>query len=85
MAHMKFLLFKSTNCGACKMITPVVKQIQEENNLDLTELFVDEESGRDQAISYGIGAVPTIIKIDDGIITKLVGYRPKKDLEEFLL
>jgi hypothetical protein len=38
-----------------------------------------------EAISYGITAVPTIIKLDGENIESLIGYRPKKDLEAFLV
>jgi thioredoxin 1 len=81
----KFLVFKSTLCGPCKMITPLLEQIKEEQNLDMTEYFIDTDEGQLQAMSYGIMAVPTIVKLDGDDIQSLIGYRPKKDLEEFLI
>jgi thioredoxin 1 len=81
----KIILFASTKCGPCKMITPLLEQIKEEQNLDMTKYFINTEEGKLEAISYGITAVPTIIKLDGENIESLIGYRPKKDLEAFLI
>jgi thioredoxin 1 len=81
----KIILFASTKCGPCKMITPLLEQIKEEQNLDMTKYFIDTDEGQLQAMSYGIMAVPTIVKLDGDDVQSLIGYRPKKDLEEFLI
>jgi thioredoxin 1 len=80
----KILLFKSQNCGACKMITPILEEIKQEQNLDMTEYYIDTDEGQLEAMSYGIAGVPTIIKLDGDDMQTMVGYRPKKDLEAFL-
>lgn len=81
----KFLVFKSTTCGPCKMVTPIVESIKEENpDLDISIYFTDSDEGNLQAMSYGVSAVPTFIKIDeDGSMATIVGYRPKQALEQF--
>jgi len=81
----KILVFKSSTCPPCKMLTPVIAQIKRDNELDITEYYIDQsDEGQNLAMSYGVSSVPTIIKIDeDGAINQVVGFRPRALLEEW--
>ena len=79
----KILVFKSTTCGPCKMLTPVLERVQSEIELDITEYYIDQsDEARDYAMSYGVSSVPTIVKPDT--METLVGLRRKKDIVEWL-
>lgn len=82
----KILVFKSTTCGPCKMLSPIIEQIKQDNELDITEYYIDtNDEAQLEAMSYGVSSVPTIIKIDeDGAINSVVGFRPKAMLESWL-
>jgi len=81
----KIIAFKSTTCGPCKMITPILKELSDEG-FNIREVFIDDELGKNEAAMYGVRAVPTvfILNEDDDILNTLVGYRPKKDILTYL-
>jgi len=81
--NMEILAFKSVTCGPCKMITPILDQISEELDIEITTIMVDTTEGRNEAAMYGVSGVPTLFFLKDGnILDKLVGYRSKKDILE---
>lgn len=69
--------FWATWCGPCMMISPIIKEIAEENPQYLIgKINVDEEP--ELAASFGIESIPTLIIIKNGAITRRVsGARPK--------
>lgn len=60
-------------CGPCKMMTPVVDEIAEENNdIKVGKINVDEQP--ELVSKYGVMSIPTLIAFKDGeIIKKEIG------------
>ena len=71
-------------CGPCRMVAPIVEQIAEErSDVTLGKINVDEEM--ELAVRFGIVSIPTLIVMKQGKeAAKLVGYRPKADIEKLL-
>ena len=73
--------FWATWCGPCRMMSPVVDEFAEEH----PEIAVGKVNVDDQpqlAGAFGIESIPTLIAIKDGkAVGKIVGARPKEDLE----
>jgi len=71
-------------CGPCRMVAPIVEEIAEERpDIVLGKINVDEEM--ELAMKFGIASIPTLIVMDNGQPTgKLIGYRPKADIEKLL-
>ena len=71
-------------CGPCRMVAPIVEEIAEErSDMVLGKINVDEEM--ELAMKFGIASIPTLIVMKDGKQTaKLIGYRPKADIEKLL-
>ncbi len=72
-------------CGPCRMVGPIVDELAEdyEGKVVVAKLNVDDES--ELAIEYKVMSIPTLILFKDGeIAEKIVGARPKDDLEELL-
>lgn len=71
-------------CGPCKMVSPIVDQISEENpDIIVGKIDVDDQ----QAISekYGIMSIPTLVVIKNGeVANKGTGVLPKGKLLEWL-
>jgi len=70
-------------CGPCRMVGPVIEQIAAEHadKVAVGKLNVDENPGT--ASKYGIMSIPTIMLFKDGeVAKKVVGARPKGDLEK---
>lgn len=68
-------------CGPCKMIAPVLEQIDGEvgSRMKIVKLNVDENP--DTAGRFGVMSIPTLIVFKDGQpVDKLVGFQPKEAL-----
>ena len=84
-AENKVLLdFWATWCGPCQMIAPVLEEIAAENE-SITVAKVDVDEQRELAIQFGIASIPTLIVMDKGEpVAKMIGFRPKADIEKLL-
>lgn len=71
-------------CGPCKMLSPVVDQVAEENaGIKVCKLNVDD--AQDIAIQYGVMSIPTLIVFKDGkAVDQSVGVVPKAAIEELV-
>lgn len=67
-------------CGPCKMMSPIIDSIAEENNnVKVGKLNVDE--AQDIAIKYNVMSIPTIIIFKNGIENKrFVGVTSKGNI-----
>lgn len=73
-------------CGPCKMIAPVLEEIDHEwgDKVKITKLNVDENPETQR--EFGVMSIPTLILFKDGnVVGKVVGYQPKEALTEFIL
>ena len=76
--------FWATWCGPCQMIAPVLEQIAQERE-DIVVAKIDTDKEMALAIQFGIVSIPTLIVMDKGEqVGKLVGFRPKADIEKIL-
>lgn len=76
-------------CGPCRMVSPIVDQIAEENSEKLTVVKVNTDENLETASKYGITSIPALYVFKGGEVAKtIIGARPKpaleKDLAEFL-
>ena len=81
---MKILKFSATWCGPCKMMKPVVEQIEKDLQITIHEVDVDKEP--QEATKYDVRSVPTFIKVDDDgrEIGRDMGALPYPKLVEFI-
>ena len=67
-------------CGPCKMMSPIVDEIAEENE-EFTVGKVNVDECPNLAAHYRISAIPTIIVFKNGFpAATVVGFRPKDEL-----
>jgi len=72
-------------CGPCKMLSPVLHEIAEENadTLKVGKINVDEQM--ELAMRFQVSSIPMLVVFKDGQpIAKAVGYRSKEELSELL-
>lgn len=71
-------------CGPCKMLSPIVEQVAEENeNIKVCRVNIDEE--QDLAVEYGIMSIPTLVVIKNGEEEKRsVGVVEKEEIVEMV-
>lgn len=67
-------------CGPCRMLSPVVDQVAEENpNIKVCKINVDEE--QQLAIKYGVMSIPTLLVFKGGeLVNQSVGVIPKEEV-----
>jgi thioredoxin 1 len=68
-------------CGPCRMVAPVLEQINSEReDLRVVKLNVDEN--QQTAVKYEVLSIPTMILFRDGqLVKKLIGAQPKARIE----
>ncbi len=71
-------------CGPCKMLSPIVKQIAEENEqIKVVKINIDNE--QDLAVKYGIMSIPTLVVIKNGQeSSRSVGLISKEEILELI-
>ncbi len=76
--------FWATWCGPCMMLSPILKEIADENeNIKIGKINVDEEG--ELAKEFGVVSIPMLVLFKDGKQQKYtVGYMPKEKVLEFI-
>lgn len=71
-------------CGPCKMLSPIVEQVAQENkDIKVVKINIDQE--QDIAIKYEIMSIPTLVVIKNGNETnRSVGLIGKSDILELV-
>lgn len=71
-------------CGPCRMVSPLVDEIAEENpQYVVGKINVDNEPELAQA--FGVMSIPTLVIMKNGkIINQTVGARPKEQILDML-
>lgn len=75
--------FFSPSCRACKMQTPVIKDLQKnyKNVFDI-DISKDMQTAR----IFGVKATPTTVAVKDGLISKVfVGFKQQDIIEKQLM
>ena len=69
-------------CGPCKMIAPVLEELDGEIEGKANIVKVDVDDNQETAGKYGIMSIPTLVLFKDGeIVDKVVGLNQKKHLQ----
>ena len=77
--------FFATWCGPCHMLTPVLQSIDKKyvGEVEIYKVNVDES--QENAIRYGVNAMPTLIFFKDGEeIERQVGYMDEEELSKLV-
>ena len=71
-------------CGPCKMLSPVVDSVANEN-ADIKIVKVNVDNAQDLAIKYQVMSIPTLVVIKNGQeINRSVGVVSKSEIEEMV-
>ena len=75
--------FWATWCGPCKMVSPLVDEIADEEDVTVCKVNVDDEP--ELAQRFGVMSIPTLLVFVDGKqVNKSVGAIPKDDILDLL-
>lgn len=77
--------FYATWCGPCKMLAPVIEEIDSEIGETVKVCKLDVDDASDIAIKYGVMSIPTVAVFSDGeLVDTSVGFVPKDDILRML-
>lgn len=69
-------------CGPCRMVAPVLDEIQSENADKITVLKLNVDENPDLAMKYQITSIPAMKVFQGGEVkTTIIGAKPKYALE----
>ncbi len=71
-------------CGPCRMVSPIVDEIADENpQIVVGKINVDNEP--ELAEAFGVASIPMLVVIKDGkVVSQSVGARPKAQILSML-
>lgn len=70
-------------CGPCRMLTPVLEELNSKTNLPIGKVNVDEEGELAELLK--IQSIPALFLFKDGkVVDKKVGYMPLEALEDWI-
>ncbi|PWA12296.1 thioredoxin [Pueribacillus theae] len=68
-------------CGPCKMIAPVLEEVDAEMGEDVKIVKLDVDENQETAGKFGVMSIPTLIVFKDGEpVDQLIGFQPKEAL-----
>jgi thioredoxin 1 len=75
--------FWATWCGPCRMISPILDELEEELKDQITVVKVNVDDADEIAAQFRIMSIPTLLFVKNGqIVDKTVGAMPKPALLE---
>lgn len=71
-------------CGPCKMISPILEELGEEED-DVTIIKINVDEFHQISAEFEVQVIPTLYLLKDNkIVNKHTGFMPKPQLEQFI-
>ena len=72
-------------CGPCKMIAPVLEELDAEMGDQVKIVKLDVDENQETASKFGVMSIPTLLVMKNGeVVDQVVGFQPKDQLAELL-
>jgi len=77
----ELLDFYADWCGPCKVMDPILEQIEHEYSGEFAIKKIDVDADNETPASYGVMSIPTYIVLKDGKeVERAIGSQPKESL-----
>ena len=68
-------------CGPCKMIAPVLEELDAEMGDKVKIVKLDVDENQETAAKFGVMSIPTLLVLKNGeVVDKVIGFQPKEAL-----
>ncbi|PKR79227.1 thioredoxin [Halalkalibacillus sediminis] len=72
-------------CGPCKMIAPVLEELDAEKSDQVKIVKLDVDENQETAQKFGVMSIPTLILFKDGEqVDQAHGFQPKEALQQLV-
>ncbi|MCM1227055.1 MAG: thioredoxin [Clostridium sp.] len=72
-------------CGPCKMLSPILSEIADENDGIIKVGKVNTDNEQELAVKFGITSIPALFVFKEGkVVNTSVGYTSKKNILNML-
>ncbi len=72
-------------CGPCRMVAPVVEELAEDYDGQVSFVKLNVDNAPQVASRYGIMSIPTLMLFNKGEpVDTIIGFRPKEELKKSL-
>jgi len=72
-------------CGPCKMIAPVLEDLDKELGEKVKIVKLDVDENQETAGKFGVMSIPTLLLFKDGnVVEQVVGFQPKEALADLI-
>lgn len=72
-------------CGPCKMIAPVLEELDTEMSDQVKIVKLDVDENQETAGKFGVMSIPTLLLFKDGqVVDQVIGFQPKEALAELI-
>lgn len=77
--------FYASWCGPCRMLSPILEKIDDENKSNAKIIKVDVDVALDIARKHSIQVIPTLVILENGKeLRRSTGYLPENQLLKFI-
>lgn len=82
---LNFIDFWATWCGPCRMQSPIVEELDAEDDGSVNYYTLDVDENQDIAQEFGVMSIPTMLITKDGkVVETLIGLHSKDQLENII-
>ena len=70
-------------CGPCKILSPILEEVEKESGVKVCKINVDEEGAL--AMQYGVASIPMLVLFEKGkAVRTTLGYQSKEKVLQFI-
>lgn len=81
-----FVDFWAPWCGPCKMISPIVEEVADENEGKMKTVKINVDDNSELATTYSVRSIPSLMLFKGGeVVETILGAVPKSEIESKII